>query len=575
MEIRWRNKRIVCFLIFVLGISMMNVYGADTVVIEQAKVNMPKITLYVHKDGNKTLSKNNVEAYLGQERLETTKVNQFDQDQEGSRYVFLMDLSSSVPKETFEQMKKELKSFQKRMGVSDRWTLMTFGEQVGTVFQNKKASDKVSDKIDRLEGKDDRTLLFEALRQAAEGVDAASDQRNIFIVLTDGEDFSGGEASRAEALDVLEEKGIPLYAQGVENEDAQNRMNRKELGKFARATGGEYGDFPSLDQLKDYLDEFQVIELTGDSNKVTFQKETLSVSFEKGKKQVQKDVYLNRYQKKAQKAKISEMEKIGNKEIRIYYNQSMTGADEPDHFQVLFQEKHPAEVLKAEYTEKDKKYYSTLWLRDEIYQGKYTIDCKDIVSNSMEKTEPEDFSASLKGKNYILWHYGPFVLLAAAAIGCAGGIFFRFKRKKEDETAQAEEHPQELEKEKQEAVIEQEPSNHKVEIKEQLKAKNHPEIILKIYADDKIAAQISAKIDSSLMVGRNQNSDLYFDDPTMSRQQFVLFEKGSEIWIRNLSKTNPTQCNGRVIEEEISLRNGDVLCAGSTIIKCEMKEKTV
>lgn len=573
MEIRWRNKGIICFLIFVLGISMMTVYGADTVVIEQAKVNMPKITLYVHKEGNKTLSKNDVEAYLGEERLETTKVNQFDQNQEGSRYVFLMDLSSSVPEETFEKMKNQLKSFQKKMGASDRWTLITFGEQVGTVFQNKKASDKVSDKIDRLEGKDDRTLLFEALKQAAEGVDVTSDQRNIFIVLTDGEDFSGGEASRTEALDVLEEKGIPLYAQGIENEDAENRMNRKELGEFARATGGAYDDFPSLDQLKDYLDEFQVIELTGSTNKVNFQKETLSVTFRKEKKQVQKEVYLNQYQEKTEEAKISEIEKIGDKEIRIYYNQSMTGADEPDHFQVLFQEKHPAEVLKADYTEKDRKYYSTLWLRDDIYQGKYTIDCKDIVSNSMEKTEPDDFSVHLKGKNYIVWHYGPFILLAAASIGCAGGIFLRIKRKKEEETVQAEEHPQELKKQK--AVIEQESSNHKIEIKEQLKVKNHPEIMLKVYVDDKIAAQISAKIDSSLMVGRNQNSDLYFDDPTMSRQQFVLFEKGSEIWIRNLSKTNPTQCNGRIIEGEISLRNGDVLCAGSTIIKCEMKEKTV
>ena len=99
--------------------------------------------------------------------------------------------------------------------------------------------------------------------------------------------------------------------------------------------------------------------------------------------------------------------------------------------------------------------------------------------------------------------------------------------------------------------------------------------MLKVYADDRIAARVSAEIDSSLMVGRNQNSDIYFDDPTMSRQQFVLFEKGKEIWIRNLSKTNPTQCNGRIIEGEMPLRNGDVLCAGSTIIKCEMKERTV
>ena len=196
MEMRWRNRLAVCFLILAVGIFMVPVYGADIVVIEQAKVNMPKIRLYVHDTENKMLSKDDVEAYLGQELLETEKVSRFDKDREGSRYVFLMDISSSVPSGTFEQMKKELKSFQRKMGKGDRWTLMTFGEKVTTVFQDQKASDQVSDKIDRLKGKDDRTLLFEALKQAAQDIDADSGQRNIFVVLTDGEDFSGGNTDR-------------------------------------------------------------------------------------------------------------------------------------------------------------------------------------------------------------------------------------------------------------------------------------------------------------------------------------------------------------------------------------------
>ena len=134
---------------------------------------------------------------------------------------------------------------------------------------------------------------------------------------------------------------------------------------------------------------------------------------------MQKEVYLTQYQEAAEKAKISKVEKTGDKEIQIYYNQSMTGADEPEHFRILFQGERPAEVLKAEYTEKDGDYYSTLQLKDSIYQGDYTIGCSDVVSNSMEKTEPEEFTAELKGKNYILRRYGPPVLFAAAAAGCA------------------------------------------------------------------------------------------------------------------------------------------------------------
>lgn len=557
----------------VMGIRIVPINGAETIIMEQAKINMPKINLYIHKTGNEISSEDDVEAYLGQELLETTKVSRFDKNQEGSRYVFLMDISSSVPSQTFERMKKELKSFQGKMGRADRWTLITFGEKVRTVFQNKKASDQVSDKIDRLKGKDDKTLLFEAMKQAVQETDTASDQRNIFIVLTDGEDFSGGEASKAEALDVLTENGIPVYAQGIENNDAKNRANRKELGEFARETGGEYRDFPSLGALKEYLDEFQVVTLEGSSNKVTFQREILSVNFKKEKKQVQKEVNLNQFQKAAGEAKISKIIKTGDKEIQIYYNQSMTGANEPENFQILFQEKYPAEVLKAEYTQESGKYYSTLQLKERIYQGTYTIDCKDIVSNSMEKMEPKTYSAKLKGKNYILWHYGPYLLLAAAAIGGGIILIFWFRKKKKEKPEPTEEDWQKPQQ--REEIQEEKPKDNKIEIKEQLEAQNHPEIMLKVYVDEKIAARISAEIDSSLMVGRNQNSDLYFDDPTMSRQQFVLFEKGDEIWIRNLSKTNPTQCNGRAIEGEMVLKDGDVLCAGSTTIKCEMKERTV
>ena len=87
MEMRWRNRLAVCFLILAVGIFMVPVYGADIVVIEQAKVNMPKIRLYVHDTENKMLSKDDVEAYLGQELLETEKVSRFDKDREGSRYV--------------------------------------------------------------------------------------------------------------------------------------------------------------------------------------------------------------------------------------------------------------------------------------------------------------------------------------------------------------------------------------------------------------------------------------------------------------------------------------------------------
>lgn len=66
------------------------------------------------------------------------------------------------------------------------------------------------------------------------------------------------------------------------------------------------------------------------------------------------------------------------------------------------------------------------------------------------------------------------------------------------------------------------------------------------------------------VVGR-QDSDINFDDPTMSVHQFEIEKRAGEFFIRDLESTNQTQVNGRAITST-TLESGDRIQAGLTML---------
>lgn len=71
---------------------------------------------------------------------------------------------------------------------------------------------------------------------------------------------------------------------------------------------------------------------------------------------------------------------------------------------------------------------------------------------------------------------------------------------------------------------------------------------------------------NSLIVGRSDICDLYFDDPTMARQNFCIEHIEGKLFIRDLGSTNGTMLNGVRIVAAQELHRGDVITAGKTKI---------
>lgn len=82
-------------------------------------------------------------------------------------------------------------------------------------------------------------------------------------------------------------------------------------------------------------------------------------------------------------------------------------------------------------------------------------------------------------------------------------------------------------------------------------------------------AQHQVIIVQSLIVGRANICDLYFDDEKMSRQHFAIEMLNGELYISDLNSTGGTYLNGVKVYMKQKLTSGDIITAGTTRIVIE------
>lgn len=99
-----------------------------------------------------------------------------------------------------------------------------------------------------------------------------------------------------------------------------------------------------------------------------------------------------------------------------------------------------------------------------------------------------------------------------------------------------------------------------------LRNKPGERIKLVIYHSGKKISAMDVVIDSSLIVGRSDLSDMYLEDEQLSRQHFILEYDGEDYYVEDLQTTNGTLLNGVLLQERTKLNNNDKIKAGSTEI---------
>lgn len=542
--------------------------------LEQVYMNMPEVRFYF--SGDKEQTGENLTAYIGNERLEMQSLQVFEETEASINYYLLLDISASISAGEFNGITEALSAFCSTVRLVDRVTCLTFGEEVKTLFRmdgQELIDGAAAELLKEVKNNDQRTLLFEAIHQMAElceSVAPTESMRRVGIVITDGADIATGKATSDEALQVLQENGIPVYGFAA---DSANRQEKNAFGEFSRSTGGyltiiEQGnELEGFEEVREEILHSYEAVFTAESNMVSHEpvNAVLQFSAEEGKQQRQ--VLQNRWIPDMENPEITEVVQEGSKQLRIVFSEPVSGTDSADNFRLIVEDESEIPAYASPGSDGTSVILS---FPDDIKPGEYQLECINIKDCSMEKNPMESVSSIVvegqettetfaeteavpegteeaeTGSASYLWIAIPVIL----AVLAAAAVMLKKKKKPETNTSVTTESK---------AVLTDSSSvSHHVSIeKKKLEEKT---VFFHVKGQKE---EFSIVIKKSMIVGRSSACELVFDDPALSRQHFVLELKDGGVWIQNLSSGGFTEVNGlKLGTQSRPLTSGDEIHAG-------------
>lgn len=538
-----------------LGAGAMTAAAKESASIEQVYTNMPEVTLY-----GTGLSAGISEAYLGERKLQNTGAVPFAQTGEPIYYYLLLDVSNSMPEAYFDKIKQSIQSFESTLEENDRMLLYTFGEAVELKLDENHTPTDTQTVLASIDNTDNKTLLFEAVSQAADRADqvpAAACRRRVLVVISDGEDFTVGKTGAQEAQDNLAGKGIPVYAFAIEDTARENINN---FGTFSRNSGGQmvvFGEEQAdtvLNDLHQKLEAYDTVTFTSGDNLVSNRMEAFTVKTTSNQT-LTRNVLVSRYIPDQTAPVIIRAEKTEADQIEIGFSEPVRGSDAASSYTVTCEDKVAAVASVSVVQGADNTVLLTF--TSDLKPGVYQVSCTNITDISMEEHpvmnsvefEVEQPPLGTRILHAIQSWYWILLALLAAALILVICIIYR-KVKKGRGVLYVDGKPviaSDVEIHKHVAIKEQEgmPFQARISVKG-----NKPE-------------DLELSITDSFIVGRSQICNLYFDDKRMSRQHFALEWDGQDMYVTDLETTNGTLVNDVKINRRRKLQQNDKISAGS------------
>lgn len=529
----------------------------DSPRLEQVYLNMPEITVYGYGLEEAGASP---EAWLGDERLTPVSASSFSETGEGVSYYVLLDVSNSIPESYFNQLKEGICDFWDGLAAGDTATLITFGESVKVLQEAGAGMDAVRESLQSVDNIDNRTMLFEAVSQAADLADrsqGASCRRKVFIVISDGEDVAVGEKRAQEALDELKEKGIPVYGACI-RDTALDHIN--SFGEFARRSGGDVHVFEAdqargvLEEIRGELTQAEVLEFAAPTNRITNEYETFSLRIQGQDAPLTREVLSCRWIPDEEAPVILEAVKGEERQILVTFSEPVSGADQTSAYTLT--RRGETVVIQSAVYAAERRDQVVLTAAEPLNRGEYALNCQGVRDDSQEQNPVSgDFTFELStgdpqpgidpGSQAVLFG----CLLAAAAVIIAAVVVVRRNQKAKEVIV----------------VDGQSITASSVSVKQHVTT-GQPEkktFWMVVSVEGRNPKKMELSIDRSLIVGRADICDLYFDDGRMSRQHFALEWDGSSMYVTDLNTTNGTTVNGVKITGRRRLEPGDRVCAGA------------
>lgn len=537
--------------------------------IEQAEAVLPEVSVYVRGLENHGLNDMQFSATLGGEPLESVRSSDNVSLEEGICYLFLVDCSTSITNVQIDGIKSALTQFSNTLTEPEDMMLISFGESVEVLVKGGfESAEERLEAINSLKNDQKGTTLFDAISKTVGIAEAghAFPPRRVIILFTDAEDFTVGSVTYDELSRQLSTESLPIYTVGF---NTGIKKSLDELGVISRESGGEML-VTNYDEIQDNFDS--VVSTIRSCVKLLFKTPTneidpnpralsVTVSLDGQTATKETKIVTNAYKSDTEPPGIVKIERQSRNLLKLYFSEPVYGADIKENYAVTGNDAHYT-VSQAVYIPDENAV--SLSLSQELEAGAYEVSCVNITDRSNEKNlvrgvggftveAPPPPPPEPPEKPNLIWI--PLTIFLAVLGAAITAIVLISKSNEKKKTAAAE--PANVftpapPVPKRAAV---EPSHH-------FKASGAKTLDLLVSEANGASHKVKVKVDGSLFVGSSSMCNLYFDDPRLAQQHFVIEARQEGFFIQDLETAGGTFVNGVRLQGTRRLEDRDSIIAG-------------
>ena len=533
--------------------------------IEQINTSLPKIVAYLQvldeKDQpylNGRLSETECAAALDGKGLEVVSLELQSDSDCGVNYYYLLDTSSSVSAGALRAVKTGIVEHIESKDPADRIAVITFGKAVNVALDGTESSEEAEKILRDIQPTESGTRLYDAIAKAVELADAVDDQgtgRPVLVLATDGVDENTGGNSEQEALDILKNHGLPIYALGY---SGSSTRSLNALGEFARASGGNMqkisgaGAVQTIRGLIESVENTYRLECRADSNNLRASTGVLSIQTQIDGRSYSASgaATFRRWIRDDEPPVVDAAEVTGKNTLEIRFSENVAGAETASAYLLQNDRGQTIHIANASYD--GASCMAVLTTEQVLYRGSYTLRLVGVHDVSNEENAAQDSFAFRtdtipKGLGYYAGHYF-YIPLIPLVIAAAFLGYRAAKRKRQPDS------PTESGGVRRDGVYLPQVDGQAVEIT--------------VIDAHRMERKVSAYIGGAYIIGRDADvCDLAVEDKRLSRQHCALTYENGILRIQDLQSTNGTRVNGVRITQPRDLSDSDVVEIANTKLR--------
>lgn len=591
-------KKFFVFIAFVISALIpITVYASDfdKIHIEQVNANLPEVTAYLYlEDGDGNIVKNfepdkdAVTVVFGGESVEIVDFSKHNNEE--TAYYYLLDVSTSVQKSVFNEVKEMIKNHINTKEENEKIIVITFGKEVKVVLDGSENSIYACEKVDSMQPNETATRLFDGLDKmltlSANDVDSAS--RKIAVLVSDGADLYNGGATKDEVLERIQKENIALFSFALPN---SGNDGKEAMRSFSEKSGGKQYILKSskvaenFNEFNDRIDNCLVLQMKSDNNivKSTSEDLVIKIPYENTVLEATFDVKTTKWIKDEISPEIVSCKAPAMNKLEIEFSENVSGADNLSNYRLFGEDGTEYGIISVSFNKES--FIASVILEGDLYNGEYSVNISGVSDVSMEKNIIEEsdygFTVSEEGRDRPLtvietllkyWYISlPLFIMVAAGIVLAVIMLNKSKRKSEEKKLAAKKQEEENIRKAALNAVEEGLNNSAKAFQNgniRIDTAGHfaKRVMLVINEEGEMQRSVDVLIRGKYTMGRSSKCNLSFNDKGMSREHCAFDYINGTLVIQDLGSTNGTTVNGIGLKGPYCVNDGDVIKFGRTKI---------